>query len=231
LARYDLNLLPTVDADGRLVGVITADDVIDVIQEEATEDIYRLAGLDVEEDLYRSIFTTSRRRLIYLAVNLPTALLAAFVVSIFEPTVEQLAVLAVFMPIIAGMGGNAGIQTLTLIVRSIALGEVALRDAWRTLRREVLVGLINGLVFGLLIGGIAWLWEGLPLLGVVAAVAMLLNMVAAAIAGTIVPLLLKRVGADPALASGVLVTTFTDVTGYFCFLGLATLFLAALTAA
>jgi magnesium transporter len=229
LARYDLNVLPTVDVEGRLVGVITADDVIDVIQEEATEDIYRLAGLDVEEDVYRSFMVTARRRLLYLAVNLPTALLAAFVVSIFEPTVERLAVLAVFMPIIAGMGGNAGIQTLTLIVRSIALGEVGLRDAWRTLRREALVGLINGLVFGLLIGGIAVLWVGQPLLGVVAAAAMLLNMVCAAIAGTIVPLLLKRIGADPALASGVLVTTFTDVTGYFCFLGLATLLINSLT--
>lgn len=223
LARYGLLVLPTVDTEGRLVGVITADDVIDVIQEEATEDIYRLAGLDAEETVHQSVLTTSRQRLTWLAVNLPTALLAGAVVSLFEGTVQQVAVLAVFMPIIAGMGGNAGIQTLTLIVRSIALGEISLRDSWRSLGREAVVGLINGLCFGLLIGLIGWLWKGLPILGAVAAVAMLANMLAAAVAGTLVPLLLRRIGADPALASGVIVTTFTDITGYLCFLGLATL--------
>lgn len=226
LARYGLLVLPTVDDGGRLVGVITADDVIDVIQEEATEDIYRLGGLSPEETVDQSVLTTSRQRLTWLAVNLPTALLAGTVVSIFEGTVAKVAVLAVFMPIIAGMGGNAGIQTLTLIVRSIALGEISLRDSWRTLGREVLVGLINGLCFGLLVGLVGWLWKGIPILGAVAAVAMLANMVAAAVAGTVVPLLLRRVGADPALASGVIVTTFTDVTGYTAFLGLATLLIA-----
>jgi len=226
LARYGLLVLPTVDDDGRLVGVITADDVIDVIQEEATEDIYRLAGLSAAETVDQSVLTTSRQRLTWLAVNLPTALLAGSVVSLFEGTVARVAVLAVFMPIIAGMGGNAGIQTLTLIVRSIALGEISLRDSWHTLGREIVVGLVNGICFGLLVGLIAWVWQGLPILGVVAAAAMLANMVAAAIAGTIVPLLLRRLGADPALASGVIVTTFTDVTGYMAFLGLATLLIA-----
>jgi magnesium transporter len=226
LARYGLLVLPTVDAAGRLVGVITADDVIDVLQEEATEDIYRLGGLSPEEDVDESVLSTSRRRLTWLAVNLPTALLAGLVVSFFEGTVQRVAVLAVFMPIIAGMGGNAGIQTLTLIVRSIALGEISLRDSWRALGREALVGLINGLCFGLLVGLVAWLWQGLPILGAIAAVAMLANMLAAALAGTLVPLLLRRLGADPALASGVIVTTFTDVTGYSAFLGLATLLIA-----
>lgn len=226
LARYGLLVLPTVDEGGRLVGVITADDVIDVIQEEATEDIYRLGGLSSEESFDQSVLTTSRQRLTWLAVNLPTALLAGAVVGLFEGTVQRAAMLAIFIPIIAGMGGNAGIQTLTLIVRSIALGEISLRDSWRTLGRELLVGLVNGLCFGALVGLIAWIWQGLPILGLIAAAAMLANMVAAAVAGTIVPLLLRRVGADPALASGVIVTTFTDVTGNMTFLGLATLLIS-----
>jgi magnesium transporter len=225
LARYGLLVLPTVDAEGRLVGVITADDVIDVIQEEATEDIYRLGGLSPEETVDESVLSTSRRRLTWLALNVPTALLVGGVVSIFEGTVQQVTALAAIMPIVAGMGGNAGIQTLTLIVRSIALGEISLRDSWRTLGRELLVGLVNGLCFGLLIGVIAALWKGLPILGLVAAAAMIANMLAAAIAGTLVPLILRKIGADPALASGVLVTALTDVTGYSAFLGLATLLL------
>jgi magnesium transporter len=220
-ARYDLPVLPTVDNAGRLVGVITADDVIDVIQEEATEDIYRLGGLDAEERIDQSVLTTARQRLTWLTINLPTAILASWVVSLFEDVVAQVAVLAVFMPIIAGMGGNAGIQTLTLIVRGLALGEISLRDGWRALGREVLVGLVNGLWFGLVIGLLGLFWQGLPILGLVAGIAMVANMLAAAVAGTLVPLILKRIGADPALASGVLVTTFTDVTGYLCFLGLA----------
>ena len=223
LARYGLLLLPTVDETGRLVGVITADDVIDVIQEEATEDIYRLAGMDAEESVDRSVLTTSRQRLTWLMVNLPTAVLASWVVSLFEGTIARVAVLAVFMPIIAGMGGNAGIQTLTLIVRSMALGELELRDGWRTLGREILVGLVNGVCFGVVVGLLGLFWQGLPILSLVAGLAMLANMLAAAIAGTLVPLALRRIGADPALASGVVVTTFTDLTGYLCFLGLATL--------
>ena len=226
LSRYGLLSIPTVDAEGRLVGAITADDVIDVIQEEATEDIYHLAGLDADERVDQSVLTTSRQRLTWLLVNLPTAMLAGAVVSQFEGTVQKVAVLAVFMPIIAGMGGNAGIQTLTLIVRSIALGEISLRDSWRTLGREALVGLVNGCAFGIVIGVIGLLWKGLPILGLVAGVAMLANMIAAAVAGTLVPLTLRRFGADPALASGVIVTTFTDVTGYGCFLGLATLLIS-----
>jgi|HigsolmetaAR202D_1030399.scaffolds.fasta_scaffold00194_35 Mg2+ transporter (mgtE) len=224
-SRYGLLSLPTVDSEGRLVGAITADDVIDVIQEEATEDIYHLAGLDAEEHVDESVLATARRRLTWLLVNLPTALLAGAVVSQFEGTVQKVAVLAVFMPIIAGMAGNAGIQTLTLIVRSIALGEISLRDSWSALSHELLVGLINGICFGALIGLVGLIWKGVPILGVIAGVAMLTNMVAAAFAGTMVPLILRRIGADPALASGVIVTTFTDVTGYTCFLGLATIFI------
>jgi magnesium transporter len=228
LSRYGLMALPTVDDDGRLVGVITADDIIDVIQEEATEDIYRLAGLSDEASVYRSLFVASRQRLTWLFVNLPTALLASFVVSVFEPTIQRAAVLAALMPIVAGMGGNAGIQTLTLIVRSIALGEIELADSWQALRRELLIGVANGLFVGLAVGLIAFLWQGSAWLGLIAGVAMLANLLAAAIAGTLVPLGLKLVGADPALASGVIVTTFTDVTGYGVFLGLATLLIVYL---
>lgn len=223
LSRYSLMALPAVDGEGRLVGAITADDALDVVREEATEDLYRLANLDVDENVSESVTTTSRRRLTWLLVNLPTAMLAGAIVSQFEGTVERVAVLAVFMPIIAGMGGNAGIQTLTLIVRSIALGELRGREAWRSFGREALVGVINGLCFGIVIGLVGFLWKGLPILGLVAGIAMLANMIAAALAGTLVPLTLRRLGADPALASGVIVTTFTDVTGYSCFLGLATL--------
>lgn len=225
LSKYDLLALPIVDDDQRLVGVITADDVIDVLQEEATEDIYHLANVSAEEDVYDSVLTTSRRRLTWLMVNLPTAVLAAFVVSFFEGTITQVAVLAVFAPMITGMGGNAGIQTLTLIVRSIALGDIDLRDARRTLGREVLVGMINGLCFGVLVGIIGYFWRGQPALGLIAGLAMLANMVVAAIAGTVVPLFLKLIKADPALASGVIVTTFTDVTGAIAFYGLATIML------
>ena len=225
LAKYDLLALPIVDDDQRLVGVVTADDVIDVLEEEATEDIYHLANVSAEEDVYDSVLTASRRRLIWLMVNLPTAMLAAWVVSFFENTIAQVAILAVFAPLITGMGGNAGIQTLTLIVRSIAVGQLSLSDSWRTLGREVLVGIVNGLCFGLLVGTIGYLWRGQPVLGVIAGLAMLANMIVAAIAGTLVPLFLKLIKADPALASGVIVTTFTDVTGAAAFYGLATLLL------
>ena len=223
LAKYDLLALPIVDDDQRLVGVVTADDVIDVIEEEATEDIYHLANVSAEEDVYDSVVTSSRRRLMWLMVNLPTAVLAAFVVSFFEGTISQVAVLAVFAPLITGMGGNAGIQTLTLIVRSMALGQLTIRDGWHTLRRELLVGLVNGLCFGLLVGVIGYVWKGQPILGLVAGASMLANMLVAAVAGTVVPLFLKLIKADPALASGVIVTTFTDITGAATFYGLATL--------
>ncbi len=228
LSKYDLLALPIIDDDQRLVGVVTADDVIDVLQEEATEDLYHLANVSAEEDVDDSVLTASRRRLTWLMVNLPTAVLAAFVVSFFEGTIAQVALLAVFAPLITGMGGNAGIQTLTLIVRSIALGQLELRDARRTLVREVLVGMINGLCFGVLVGIIGYLWRGQPALGLIAGVSMLANMVVAAIAGTIVPLFLKLIKADPALASGVIVTSFTDVTGALAFYGLATIMLSYL---
>ena len=227
LARYDLLALPIVDDERRIVGVITADDIIDVLEEEATEDMYRLANLSENEDVEDSLFRSSRRRLFWL-VNLPTAILAAWVVSQFEGTVSRVAALVSFMPIVAGMGGNAGIQTLTLIVRSIALGEVATGEGFRALGREMGIGAINGIAFGSAIALLGLVWKGNAMLGVVAGAAMLLNLVAAAIAGTVVPLTLKLFRIDPALASGVIVTTVTDVTGYTCLLGLATIFISYL---
>jgi magnesium transporter len=222
LARYDLLVLPIVDDERRIVGVINADDIIDVIEEEATEDMYRLANLSEDEDVEDSLFRSSRRRLFWLFINLPTAILAALVVSSFESTTSRVAALVSFMPIVAGMGGNAGIQTLTLIVRSIALGEVATGQGLRALRREMGIGAINGLAFGCVIALLGLVWKGSPMLGVVAGSAMLLNLISAAVAGTVVPLTLKFFHIDPALASGVIVTTGTDVTGYACLLGLAT---------
>lgn len=225
LARHDLVVLPIVDDEQCLVGVVTADDVIDVLQEEATEDLYHLANLDADEDVYDSVFRSSRRRLTWLFVNLPTALLAAWIVTRFQNTIEVLPFIVAFSPVINGMGGNAGIQTLTLIVRSLALGELSLRDSWHTLAREFTIGAINGLIFGLCIGAIGFVWQGSWILGLVAGGSMLLNLVAAALGGTLVPLGLRLFRIDPALASGVIVTTVTDVTGTICLLGMATLLL------
>jgi magnesium transporter len=225
LARYDLLALPIVDDDQRLVGVVTADDVIDVLEEEATEDIYHLANLQADEDVYDSVWRSSRRRLTWLFINLPTALLAGWVVSRFDRTIAAVPAMAAFLPIIGGQGGNAGIQTLTLVVRSLSLGDITLRDSWRTIVHELLIGVVNGLIFGLGVGIIGVLWQGSPVLGLIVGGAMLLNLIVAALAGALVPLGLRLINVDPALASGVVVTTVTDVIGFFCLLGLATLLL------
>jgi len=226
LARYDLLALPIVDAERRLVGVVTADDLFDVVEEEATEDIYHLANLDADEDVSDSVLRSSRRRLTWLFINLPTALLAAWVATRFESTVSVLPFLAGFALIVNGMGGNAGIQTLTLIVRSLALGEINLRDSWPTLAREATIGVLNGIIFGAVVGLIGLLWQGSAMIGIVAGGAILLNLVIASAVGTLVPLGLRLAKVDPALASGVIVTTFTDVMGSLCLYGLATIALA-----
>jgi magnesium transporter len=226
LARYHLLALPVVDAERRLLGIVTVDDVVDVLEEEATEDIYRLAQVSEEAGIYTPITRAIRNRLSWLVVNLATAFLASSVVALFEDVIAQAAVLAIFMPIVAGQGGNAGTQTLTIIVRSLALGEIDLRDGWAALRREFIVGSVNGITIGLLVGVIAWLWKGNPVLGLVIGLAMLGNMLVAAIAGTLVPLVLKLLRVDPALASSIFVTTFTDVCGFALFLGLGLYFLA-----
>jgi magnesium transporter len=226
MSRYDLAALPVVDGDGKLVGVINYDAIVDVIEEEATEDIYRLANVsDGDLQVFSPVRLSVRRRLPWLLVNLGTAFLAASVISLFEATIAKLAVLAVFQSIVAGQGGNAGTQTLAMVVRGLALGEIEFKDAWRAMAREAGIGLIHGMIVGLFVAIGAWLWRGIPILGLVIGMAMVGNLIAAGIAGTLVPLTLKALKLDPALASAVIVTTVTDCVGFGLFLGLATLFL------
>jgi magnesium transporter len=225
VTRHHLLAVPVVDRAHRLLGTVTIDDVIDVIHEEATEDIHRLAGVAGDETIFDPTTKVLRRRLFWLLINLPTALLASWVVGWFEPTIQALALLAVFMPIVAGQGGNAGIQTFTVIVRAIALGDLTLANTRKVLLREILIGLANGAATGLVAGAIAYLWKGHALLGLVLGVAMIANMLVAALAGTLIPVGLKRLRVDPAVATGVIVTTFTDCAGFLSFLGLATMFL------
>jgi len=223
VASYNLLAIPVVDEENKLVGVITVDDIIDVIKDEATEDIYRLAGVAGDERAFTPAGESLRKRLPWLGVNLGTAFLAAFVVSLFEGTIERITALAVFMPIVAGMGGNAATQTLTVIVRGIALGELTWSNARKALLKEALVGMGNGVILGVVAAAVVWATRGNPVLGLVLCAAMIINMFVAATAGTLVPLGLRAANVDPALASSVFITTLTDVFGFFSFLGLATL--------
>lgn len=227
-ARYDLLALPVIDADHNLVGIVAIDDVVDVLEEEATEDIYRLAQISEDAQIFSPFGRAIRNRLPWLYVQLLAALLASLVVAYYESTIAAVAVLAVFMPIVAGQGGNAGNQTMTLVVRSLALGEISFGDGWRVLRHELPIGVLNGVVLGITVGLIAWVWQGSYILGIVTCAALLANMFVAAIAGSLFPLALRRVGVDPALASSALVTTATDVAGFAVFLGTATFLLAHL---
>ena len=220
--QYHLISAPVVDDDDRLVGVITIDDAMAVLDEEHEEDILRLAGVGDESSLSDTVLETVRQRLPWLAVNLLTAILASMVIALFEGTIEKLVALAVLMPIVASMGGNAGTQTLTVAVRALATKNLTESNVLRVVRREALVGLANGAAFALVLGIVAWIWFGTPVLGVVIGVAMVVNLFVAALAGIVVPLALEKLGADPALASGTFVTTVTDVVGFFAFLGLAT---------
>ena len=220
--QYHLISAPVVDADGRLVGVITIDDAMNVLDEEHEEDILRLAGVGDESSLSDSVIETLRQRLPWLAVNVCTALISATVISVFEASISQLVALAVLMPIVASMGGNAGTQTLTVAVRGLATKGLTPGNVRRVMLREVLVGMLNGLVFALALAAIAYVWFGGVQLALVIAVAMLINLTVAALAGIAIPLALDKAGADPALASGTFVTTVTDVIGFFAFLGLAT---------
>lgn len=230
MTKYSLLALPVVDNDSKLVGTIRSSDVAYVIEEEASEDMYRLANVsDGDLSVWSPIPMSVSRRLPWLIVNLFTAFLAASVVGLFESTIAQLAVLAVFQSIVAGQGGNAGTQTLAMMVRGLALGEIEFRDIGSALLREIGVGLIHGAIIGLLVALGAWLWKGIPLLGLIIGLAMIGNLIAAGLAGTLVPLTLKALKLDPALASAVLVTTVTDCVGFGLFLGLATLFLPYLT--
>lgn len=222
--QYHLISAPVVDEDGRLVGMITIDDAMIVLDEEHEEDILRLAGVG-ESSLNDSIIETTKQRLPWLAVNLFTAILASLVISIFEDTIATFVALAVLMPIVASMGGNAGTQSLTVAVRAIATKDLTGSNVGRVITREISVGLINGLIFAVVMGIIGVVWFGSPALGYVIALAMIINLVVAGLAGTAIPVLLERFGVDPALASGAFVTTVTDVVGFFAFLTLAGVFL------
>ncbi len=224
-ARYDLLALPVIDAEHRLVGIVTIDDVVDVLEEEATEDIYRLAQVSGDAEIFSPLRHSMRTRLPWLFVQLMAALLASLVVAYYQDTIAAVAILAVFMPIVAGQGGNAGNQTMTLVVRSLALGEISLADSWRVLRHELPIGVLNGIVLGTTVGIIAFLWQGSVILGLVIFAALIANMFVASIAGSLFPMGLRRLGVDPALASSALVTTSTDVAGFAVFLGLATFLL------
>ncbi|TWG59512.1 magnesium transporter [Aminobacter sp. J44] len=219
--QYDLLSAAVVDENDRLVGVLTIDDVVDVIQEEAEEDLMRLGGVG-DEELSDSVLATSRSRIPWLMVNLVMAFLAASVIGLFDGTIQQIVALAVLMPIVAGMGGNAGSQTMTVTVRALATKDLDIYNAGRIIRREIGVGLINGILFATLIGIVAGFWFSDLNLGGIIAVAMVINLLVAALAGILVPLLLDKAGADPAVSSAVFVTTITDVVGFFAFLGLAT---------
>lgn len=225
VASYNLLAIPVVDEENKLVGIITVDDVIDVIKDEATEDLYRLAGVSEDERVATPPGESLRKRLPWLGVNLGTAFLAASVVAAFEGTISKVTALAVFMPIVAGMGGNAGTQTLTVVVRGLALGELTGANARKALLKEAAVGLGNGVALGLVAAAVAWLTKGSAMLGLLLAMAMVCNMLVAATTGTLVPLGLRALKVDPALASSVFITTFTDVVGFASFLGLATIFL------
>lgn len=223
VAKHNLLAIPVVNADRRLLGTITVDDVIDVIQQEATEDIQRFGGAAGDEtvlDPPRAVFA---KRLVWRFINLGTAILAASVIGLFEESIQTLATLAVFMPIVASMGGIGTTQTATVIVRGIALGDMTRSVVWRVLRKELMLGAATGAANGAVMAAIAYLWKGRPLLSLIVGIALVFNMVVAAVVGTLIPLALRAFRIDPAIASSVIVTTFTDVFGFFSFLGLATL--------
>jgi magnesium transporter len=222
--RYDLKSAPVVDANRRLVGVVTVDDVVEVIQEEAEEDLRRLGGVG-DESVMDTVIDTVRNRFAWLLINLATALLASSVIKLFDATIGQMVALAVLMPVVASMGGNAATQTMTVTVRALATRALGPANTLRVIVREASVGLVNGVAFATIVGLVVLFWFGVGALGLVIATAMICNFLAAALAGIMIPLTLARFGYDPAVASGVFVTMVTDVVGFFAFLGLASLWL------
>mgnify|MGYP001343712608 FL=1 len=220
--KRNLTSSPVINKKKELVGVITIDDVVDVIDEEAGEDIMRLGGV-AEDDFYGAVMDTTKSRFRWLFLNLGTAFLASYVISFFESTIDKVVALAILMPIVASMGGIAGTQTLTVAVRAIAMKELTETNALRAVRKELIVGSVNGLLFALITGFIAWWWFGDVIIGSIIAAAMVINLIVAALAGAAIPLGLNRLGIDPAIASGTFLTTITDVVGFLAFLGLAAL--------
>lgn len=220
-SQYHLVSAPVIDADGRLVGIITIDDAVEAMEDESHEDMMRLAGVGAEEELSDTIWETAKQRFPWLLINLVTAVLASMVISMFSSTIEALVALAVLMPIVASMGGNAGTQSMTVAVRALATRDLTPSNAWRIILREGVVGLVNGIAFAVIIGIVGMIWFGSPMLGVVLGIAMVGNMLVAGLAGIMIPIGLDKLKVDPALASGAFVTTVTDVVGFFAFLGLA----------
>jgi magnesium transporter len=223
--QLDLISAPVVDADGKLLGRITIDDVVDVIRDEAEHSIMSMAGLDEEEDMFAPVVISTRRRAMWLGINLVTAFMAAWVIGQFEATLEKIVALAVLMPIVASMGGIAGTQTLTLVIRGMALGHVERGNTRWLLFKELAIGGLNGLLWAVVVAGLAITWFGNLEIGGIIGVAILVNLLCAALAGVAIPLLMRRVGIDPAIAGSVVLTTVTDITGFFVFLGLATVLL------
>ena len=221
--KYNLVAAPVVDTTNRLVGVITIDDVVDVIEEEADEDLKALGGVTSDEELSDNVWTIARARFNWLLVNLATAFLASSVLGLFEGQLEKMVALAVLAPIVASQGGNAATQTMTVAVRALATRELGSNNAYRVVMREAMVGLVNGLAFAVITGVAAVAWFKIPGLGIVIGLAIICNLIAGALGGILVPMVLDRVRADPAVASGTFVTTITDVVGFFSFLGIATL--------
>ncbi|PSL14588.1 magnesium transporter [Marinobacterium halophilum] len=224
--QLDLISAPVIDAQGKLLGRITIDDVVDVIREDADHSLMSMAGLDEDEDTFAPIMKTTRRRAVWLGINLITAFIASAVIGLFEDTIDKVVALAVLMPIVASMGGIAGSQTLTLMIRGQALGHVERSNIGWLFNRELIVGALNGLLWALVVAVVAVLWFQDLTVGIVIALAIVINLLAGAMAGTLLPMILKSAGIDPALAGSVLLTTITDVVGFFAFLGLATLFFA-----
>ena len=223
--EYDLNSMPVVDEKGVLLGRITSDDIYDIINEQATDQMYNLAGVNDDAEDDEDIFKAGKSRAIWLSVNLMTAIAASLVIGLFEETLQSIVALAILMPIVASMGGNAGTQSLTVVVRQLALGDIAKHDAFRTIKKEVLLSLVNGLFFAIIMGIIASIWFDKGMLGIVIALSMIINLLSAGFFGSMVPLVLKKLDVDPAIGSTVILTTVTDVVGFFSFLGLATLIL------
>jgi magnesium transporter len=223
--QYDLSVLAVVDWQGKLVGRITSDDIYDVIEEKATEQIYKLAGVDDDAEQEEKLYGVFKKRASWLGINLITAILASVVIGVFDATLAAFIPLAILMPIVASMGGNAGTQTLTVMVRQMALGDIDFENAKEAIRKEFLVALFNGMLFAIIVGFIAYFWFHIELLGVVIALAMIFNLLMAGLFGALIPLFLKRIDVDPAVGSTVLLTTVTDVLGFFSFLGLASVIL------
>ena len=219
---HDLVSVPVVDESNQLLGRITIDDIVDVIRDEANQDFMRMAGLSERGDLFAPLIPSASKRGIWLGINLITALMASWVVGLYEATLDQIVALAILMPIVVSMGGIAGSQTLTLVIRSLALGQMTYSTTWLLLLKEVAIGALNGMIWAMVLAGIAYLWFGDKHIGLVIAIALLINMVFATLSGLTIPLLLKKINIDPALAGSVLLTTITDIAGFVAFLGLAT---------